>query len=77
MLLAETFRRNVVSVHDNVDTSIVQAALNEVTDSSVEVRAENADVVVLLIHHAADHQILKTEKGTSHEIARGPSRKTE
>ena len=80
-LIAATFSRNGISVqqcHDDADTAIVRAALDEAKDSSVEVRAEDTDIMVLLIHHASDHPIfLTTAKETSYDIAkiRGPSQR--
>ena len=74
VMLAETLRRNGINVqqcHDDADTSIVQAALNEATDAPVDVRAEDTDIMVLLIHHAVDHPIFfKTTRDTSYEIAK-------
>uniref|UniRef100_UPI00358E3900 uncharacterized protein n=1 Tax=Myxine glutinosa TaxID=7769 RepID=UPI00358E3900 len=73
-LLAETFGRNGISVQecpDDADTSIVRAALDEARESPVEVRAEDTDIMVLLIHHAADHPIfLTTAKDTSYDVGK-------
>lgn len=74
LLLAETFGRNGISVQqcpDDVDTSIVRAALDEARESAVEVRAEDTDVMVMLIHHAANHPIfLTTAKETSYDVGK-------
>ena len=46
LLLAETFSKNGINVqqcHDDADTAIVRAALDEAIDSSVEVRAEDTN----------------------------------
>lgn len=64
MLLAETFGKHGIRVQqcsDDAETSIVQAALEEARESPVEVRAEDSDILVMLIHHSvANH--LKTWK---------------
>ena len=74
LLLAETFSRNGISVQqcsDDADTSIVRAALDEARESPVEVRAEDTDVLVMLIHHVADHPIfLTTAKETSYDVGK-------
>ena len=73
-LLAETFSINGIRVQecpDDADTSIVRAALDEARESPVEVRAEDTDIMVLLIHHAADHPIfLTTAKETSYDVGK-------
>ena len=73
-LLAETFGRNGISVKecpDDADTSFVRAALDEARESRVEVKAEDTDIMVLLIHHAADHPIfLTTAKETSYDVGK-------
>ena len=70
----ETFGRNGISVKecpDDADTSFVRAALDEARESHVEVRAEDTDIMVLLIHHAADHPIfLTTAKETSYDVGK-------
>ena len=49
-------------------TSSVRAALDETREFPVEVRAEDTDVLVMLIHHVADHPIiLTTSKETSYD----------
>ena len=51
LLLAETFSKNVISVqqcHDDADTAIFRAALDEVKNSSFEMRAEDTNIMVLL-----------------------------
>ena len=61
--LAETFQRSRISVQqcsDDADTYIVCAALNEAIESSVEVRAEDTDVMVMLVHHRANHPVFLT-----------------
>ena len=72
LLLAETFSKNGIIVHqcsNDADTSIVRAALDEARESPVEVRAEDTDVLVMLIHHVADHPIiLTTSKETSYDV---------
>jgi hypothetical protein len=74
LLRAETFVRNGISVQqcsDDADTSIVRAALDEARESPVEVRAEDTDIMVMLIHHAADHPIfLTTAKETSYDVGK-------
>ncbi|KAF3835714.1 hypothetical protein F7725_028272 [Dissostichus mawsoni] len=53
-LLSSTFRKHNITVEqcdDDADTSIVREALATATDDSVEVRAEDADVLVMLVHH--------------------------
>ena len=72
LLLAQTFRRNGISVQqcpDNADTSIIWASLDEA--SPVEVRAEDTDIMVMLIQHTADYQIfLTTAKETSYNVGK-------
>ena len=71
---AETFHRGRISVQlcsDDADTSIVSAALNEAIESSVEVRAEDTDVLVMLVHHMANHPVfLTTAKDTSYDVGK-------
>ena len=72
LLLAETFQRARISVQlcsDDADTSIVSTALNEAKESSVEVRAEDTDVLVMLVHHRANNPVfLTTAKDTSYDV---------
>ena len=47
----------------------MSAALNEAIESSVEVRAEDTDVLVMLVHHRANHPVfLTTAKDTSYDV---------
>lgn len=44
-------------------------SIDEAIKSPVEVRAEDTDIMVLLIHHAADHpNFLTTAKETSNDV---------
>ncbi|XP_061749413.1 uncharacterized protein LOC133555680 [Nerophis ophidion] len=55
-LLSSTFRKlsiTVVQSDNDVNTFIVGEALAAATDGSVEVRAEDADVLVMLTHHSS------------------------
>ncbi|KAG0719230.1 hypothetical protein GWK47_050902 [Chionoecetes opilio] len=67
-LLSSTFWKRqitVVQCDNDADTSIVRAAL-AATDDSVEVRAEDADVLIMLVHHSSstNHPLfLTTSKG--------------
>ena len=74
LLLAETFHRGRITVQlcsDDAETSIVSAALNEALESSVEVRAEDTDVLVMLVHHRANHPVfLTTAKATSYDVGK-------
>ena len=74
LLLAETFKRSGISVlqcSNDADTSIVQVALDEARESPVEVRAEDTDIMVMLVHHATNHTIfLTTAKNTSYDIGK-------
>ncbi|CAL8280130.1 unnamed protein product [Arctogadus glacialis] len=46
-------------------------ALNEAIESSVEVRAEDTDVLVMLVHHRANHPVfLTTAKDTSYDVGK-------
>jgi hypothetical protein len=47
------------------------AALNEAKECPVEVRAEDTDVMVMLIHHAVGHPIFITAaKETSYDVGK-------
>ncbi|KAG7255643.1 hypothetical protein CRUP_008469 [Coryphaenoides rupestris] len=69
-LLSSTFRKRQITVEqcdNDADTSIVRAALAAAADDSVEVRAEDADVLVMLVHHSSstNHPLfLTTSKGS-------------
>ncbi|CAB4039507.1 Hypothetical predicted protein [Paramuricea clavata] len=55
-LLSSTFRNHQIIVgecNNDADTSIVRGALAAAKDDSVEVRAENADVLIMLLHHSS------------------------
>ena len=71
LLLAETFQRGRISVQLLWWCWLVSAALNEATESSVEVRAEDTDVLVMVVHHRANHPVfLTTAKDTSYDVAK-------
>ena len=55
-------RGSVLQCHDDADTAIVRAALDEAKYSSVEVRTEDTNIMVLLIYHPADHPKLLTKR---------------
>ena len=49
----------------------MSAALNEATESSFEVRAEDSFVQVMLVHHRANHPVfLTTAKDTSYDVGK-------
>ena len=57
ILLSSTFLKYhiIVKQCDNdADTSIVREALAAAADDSVEVQAEDADVLVMLVHHSSN-----------------------
>lgn len=72
LFLAETFRENGIIVHQcssDADTFIVRTALDEARGSPVELRAEDTDILVMLLHHVADLPIiLTTAKETSYDV---------
>ena len=72
-LRSSTFRKCDIIVEqcDNVaDTSIVRQALAAAEDGSVEVRAEDADVLVMLVHHSSstNHYIFVTTSKGSYDV---------
>ena len=71
-LLAETFSINDIKVQkcsDDADTRIAQEALDEAKESPVEVRTEDTDIFVLLVHHIAQHSVfITTSKNVSYEV---------
>ena len=73
-LLAKTFSDNGIQVlqcSDDADISIVQLALDEARESAVEVRAEDTDILVMLIHHITDQSIfITTAKNVSYNLAK-------
>uniref|UniRef100_UPI00358E0096 uncharacterized protein n=1 Tax=Myxine glutinosa TaxID=7769 RepID=UPI00358E0096 len=55
---------------NDADTSIVREALAAASDGSVEVRAEDADVLVMLVHHSSDshHPLFLTTSNGSYDV---------
>ena len=57
---------SVVCCTDDADTSIVKSALDHATENTVEVRAEDSDILIMLVHHVSPQHhpmILTTSKG--------------
>ncbi|KAK1893893.1 Chromosome-associated kinesin KIF4 [Dissostichus eleginoides] len=74
-LLFSTFRKHNITVEqcdNDADTSIVREALATATDDSVEVRAEDADVLVMLVHHipSTNHPLFFTTSKGSYDVRR-------
>ncbi|KAI4802447.1 hypothetical protein KUCAC02_020283, partial [Chaenocephalus aceratus] len=74
-LLSSTFRKHNITVEqcdNDADTSIVREALAPATDDSVEVRAEDADVLVMLVHHipSTNHPLFFTTSKGSYDVRR-------
>ncbi|KAK1890378.1 Chromosome-associated kinesin KIF4 [Dissostichus eleginoides] len=74
-LLSSTFRKHNITVEqcdNDADTSIVREALATATDDSVEVRAEDADVLVMLVHHipSTNHPLFFTTSKGSYDVRR-------
>uniref|UniRef100_UPI00358F612F uncharacterized protein n=1 Tax=Myxine glutinosa TaxID=7769 RepID=UPI00358F612F len=72
-LLSSTFRKHHITVEqcdNDADTSIVRVALAAASDGSVEVRAEDADVLVMLVHHSSDshHPLFLTTSNGSYDV---------
>ena len=68
-LLSDVFTSNGIEVHvatDDADTMIVSKALNLSLQSEVEIKAEDTDILCLLIHH--DNDIVMTTRSDSHSI---------
>lgn len=69
-LLSSTFRKHHISVEqcdNDADTSIVREVLTAASDDSLEVRAKDADVLVMMVHHNSDSHhplFLTTSKGS-------------
>ena len=69
LLLSSTFRKYQIIVEqcdNDADTSIVREALAAATDKSVEVQAEDADVLAMFVHHSSSTYFpvfLTTSKG--------------
>ena len=61
LLLSSTFRKYQIIVEqcdNDADTSIVREALAAATEESVEVRAEDADVLAMLVNHSSSTNFL-------------------
>ncbi|KAJ8418649.1 hypothetical protein AAFF_G00001480 [Aldrovandia affinis] len=74
-LLSSTFRKHQITMEqrdNDADTSIVRAALAAAADDSVEVRAEDADVLVMLVHHSSstNHPLFLTTSKGSYDVRR-------
>ncbi|KAK1884623.1 Chromosome-associated kinesin KIF4 [Dissostichus eleginoides] len=74
-LRSSTFRKHNITVEqcdNDADTSIVREALATATDDSVEVRAEDADVLVMLVHHipSTNHPLFFTTSKGSYDVRR-------
>ena len=72
-LLSSTFRKcaiNVEQCDNDADTSIVRQALAAAVGGSVEVRAEDTDVLVMLVHHTSitNHPIFLTTSRGSYDV---------
>jgi hypothetical protein len=72
-LLSSTFRKCQIIVEqcdNDADTSIVREALAAAADDSVEVRAEDADVLVMLVHHSSstNHPLFLTTSKGSYDV---------
>ncbi|KAE8301169.1 hypothetical protein D5F01_LYC01334 [Larimichthys crocea] len=74
-LLSSTFRKLHITVEqcdNDADTLIVREALAAARDGSVEVQAEDADVLVMLVHHSpsTNHPIYLTTSKGSYDVRR-------
>ncbi|XP_065906073.1 uncharacterized protein [Dysidea avara] len=72
-LLSSAFPKHQITVElcdNDADTSIVKAALAAAKDDSVEVRAEDADVLIMLIHHSSytNHPLFFTTSKGSYDV---------
>ena len=71
--LSDALRRAEISAvccRDDADTAIVKSALDNAHGGSVNVRAEDADVLIMLVHHTTTqhHQILFTTSKGSYKV---------
>ena len=70
LLLSSTFRKYQIIVEqcdNDADASIMREALAAATDESVEVRAEDAGMLAMLVHHSSSTHFpvfLTTSKGS-------------
>ncbi|KAG0728138.1 hypothetical protein GWK47_033118 [Chionoecetes opilio] len=74
-LLSSTVWKSQITVvqYDNdADTSIVRAALAAATEDSVEVRAEDVDVLIMLVYHSSssNHPLFLTTSKGSYDVRR-------
>ena len=73
-LLSDVFTSNGIEVHvatDDADTMIVSKALKLSLQSEVEIKAEDTDILCLLIHHYSpthNNDIVMTTRSDSHSI---------
>ena len=66
-LLLDVLRMSTIFCKDDADTSIVKSALQSAKENLVEVRAEDADVLIMLVHHITPQHhfvFFTTTKGT-------------
>ncbi|KAG0723030.1 hypothetical protein GWK47_043402 [Chionoecetes opilio] len=74
-LLSSTFWKRqitVVQCDNDADTSIVRATLAAATEDSVEVQAEDADMLIMLVHHSSstNHPLFLTTSKGSYDVRR-------
>lgn len=74
-LLSSTFQKCAITVEqcdNDADTSIVRQALAATAIGSVEVRAEDADVLIMLVHHqsSTSHPIFFTTSKGSYDVTK-------
>ena len=74
-LLSNVFTEHVIEVHlatDDADTMVASKALNLSFTEDVEVKAEDTDILCLLIHHFTENhnEIVMTTRNGSHSISK-------
>src|SRR6218665_2528343 len=74
-LLSSTFQKRAITVEqcdNDADTLIVRQALAATAIGSVEVRAEDADVLIMLVHHqsSTSHPIFFTTSKGSYDVTK-------
>ena len=75
MLLSNVFTEHGIEVHvatDDADTMVASKALNLSFNEDVEVKAEDTDILCLLIHHFTENHngIVMTTRNGSHSISK-------
>jgi len=75
MLLSNVFTEHGIEVHvatDDADTMVANKTLNLSLNEDVEVKAEDTDILCLLVHHFTENhnEIVMTTRNGSHSISK-------